>query len=223
MKRITAYYFVFCLFVLTFLVLVNPSLTFAQGEVLSSLQQPLVEVDPRVLALRYYLLTYDSPLQNHADELIEAADRYQMDWRLMPAIAAVESNFGHRIPGGKDPDYTSFNAWGWGVYGKRVIRFGSWSEGINRVSKGIKERFIDQGMSDPYTMNIRYSTNPDWGWQVEFFINEIEAYQKAFMGKFAGEINSYNQMVRNLNAPQRIFHSDVKVLVNNHSLSLINY
>ncbi len=190
----------------------------------SAFAQDLQPVDVRVLALRYYLGNYDSPLAEHSEKLIEEADRYKMDWKLIPAIAAVESNFGHRIPGGKDPDYTSHNAWGWGVYGEKVILFETWEECIEKVPEGINRRFIGEGMTDPYKMNQRYSSNPDWGWQVVYFIDEIEAYTKAFEAKFGSQILAYNQRLENFQTSikdaQKYSMSQTKIIVKNDRLSL---
>lgn len=186
--------------------------------------QEVKPVDIRVLALRYYLENYDSPLAAHSEKLVQEADFYKMDWKLLPAIAAVESNFGHRIPGGKDPDYTSHNAWGWGVYGQKVMRFDDWNEGIERVAEGVNRRFIQEGMTDPYKMNQRYSSNPDWGWQVVYFIDELDAYNKAFEQKFGLQILAYNQKVEDLQTSlvdaKKYAMPQTKIIVKNDRLSL---
>lgn len=186
--------------------------------------QEIKVVDSRVLALRYYLENYDSPLAAHSEKLIAEADYHKMDWKLLPAIAAVESNFGHRIPGGKDPDYTSHNAWGWGVYGDRVMRFDDWNKGIERVAEGVNRRFIQEGMNDPYKMNQRYSSNPDWGWQVVYFIDELDAYSKAFEQKFGSQITAYNRKVAELRVSlvdaKKYAMPQTKIIVKNDRLTL---
>lgn len=181
-------------------------------------------VDIRVLTLRYYLENYDSPLAAHSQKLVQEADRYGMDWKLIPSIAAVESNFGHRIPGGKNPDYTSHNAWGWGVYGNKVMRFDNWNAGIERVTEGVNRRFINEGMTDPYKMNARYSSNPDWGWQVAYFNDELGTYAKAFEQKFGTQISSYNQKVKEtqiaMKDAKKYAMPETKILVKNDRLTL---
>jgi hypothetical protein len=83
----------------------------------------LQEIDPRPLVLKHYLQNYNSPLAAHAEHIIKVSDELELDWRLIPSVAAVESQFGMRIPGGNDPKYTSYNAWGWGVYGNKRLHF----------------------------------------------------------------------------------------------------
>ena len=155
-------------------------------------------VDSRVLALKYYLKNYDSPLAEHAELLVTLSDQYKLDWKLIPSIAAVESNFGHKIPGGKDPDYTSHNAWGWGVYGTKVINFRSWEDGIDTVVRGIRIHYSDLGMITPYQMNNKYSSNPDWGWQVDFFMQELDDYTHAFEYKFGAQISAHNHKLHTM-------------------------
>src|SRR5262249_29143298 len=87
-------------------------------------QEMVVEakpVDQRAVILKDYLAQYNSPLENHAQDFVDAADSYGIDWKLVPAISGVESTFGKAIPGG-------FNGWGWGVYGTQAIYFKSWRE-----------------------------------------------------------------------------------------------
>ena len=88
--------------------------------------------------LASYLAKFNSPLQYHAQDFIDAAKTYELDWRLVPAIAGVESTFGKFIPGG-------YNAWGWGVYTGRNsgVAFSSWDEGIEKVAAGIKRDYLN--------------------------------------------------------------------------------
>jgi hypothetical protein len=206
-------------FILIFTLLLMPSISYA------AIYEKPQSIDIRVLSLHYYLKNYDSPLADHAELLIKLADKYDLDWKLIPSIAAVESNFGHKIPGGKDPDYTSHNAWGWGVYGTKVTSFRSWEEGIDTVVRGVKLKFVDIGLNTPKRMNIKYSSNPDWYWQVEFFINELNTYTKTFDKKFGEQIAQYNQSL----IDQKVQEQDAKrydlppahVIVDQHRMSIL--
>ncbi|MBI2601242.1 glucosaminidase domain-containing protein [Candidatus Daviesbacteria bacterium] len=129
--------------------------------------------DQRVKILADYLAKYNSPLQYHAQDFIDAADEYGIDWRLVPAIAGVESTFGRFIPGG-------YNAWGWGVYGTQAIYFTSWKDGIFTVSKGLKENYISKGLTDPYAMNRIYAASPAWGWKVDYFLKDIDSFSREY-------------------------------------------
>ncbi len=137
------------------------------------------KLDPRAKILSDYLAKYNSPLQYHAQDFIDAADEYNMDWKLVPAIAGVESTFGRFVPGGTY-EYSSYNAWGWGVYGTQAIYFKSWRDGIFTVSKGLKENYLNKGLTDPYSMNRVYAASPAWGWKVDYFLRDLEAFAKDY-------------------------------------------
>ncbi len=128
-------------------------------------------LDPRAEILTGYLAKYNSPLQYHSQDFIDAADTFGVDWKLVPAIAGVESTFGHRTPGG-------FNGWGWGVYGDNRIAFNSWREAIFTITKGLKEGYIDQGLTEPYSMNRKYASSPTWGTKVSYFMGDIDEYEQ---------------------------------------------
>lgn len=127
------------------------------------------KIDDRALILQNYLAKYNSPLQTHAQDFIDAADHYGIDWKLVPAIAGVESTFGKHIPGG-------FNGWGWGVYGNQAIFFNSWRHGIFTVSQGLKERYVAKGLDTPHKMNKIYAASPTWGTHVNYFIKDMERF-----------------------------------------------
>lgn len=144
----------------------------------SGVQPPQHEVSARKLdkeaeILAKYLQQHNSPLEYHAQDFVDAARQYNLDWRLVPAIAGVESTFGKFIPGG-------YNGWGWGVYGTQAIYFTSWKEGIYTVSKGLKENYIDRGLTSPYLMNRVYATSPYWGGKVTYFMNDLERFSQRY-------------------------------------------
>lgn len=161
----------FLLAILPF-ILISPAL--AQGEDNFEQKHQILakELDPRALVLRDYFAKYNSPLENHAQDFIDAADEYEMDWKLVPAIAGVESTFGKFTPGG-------FNGWGWGVYGTQALYFNSWRDGIFTVSKGLRENYINKGLTDPYSMNRVYATSSSWGYKVTYFMNDLDQFAKS--------------------------------------------
>lgn len=131
------------------------------------------KLDARAEILALYLAKKNSPLEHHAQDFIDAAKTYDLDWKLVAAISGVESFFGKFIPGG-------YNAWGWGVYGTQAIYFSSWKEGIFTVSKGLKENYINRGLTDPYLMNRIYASSPAWGAKVTYFIQDLEKFASGF-------------------------------------------
>lgn len=152
-----------------------------QTQVVTSSREVKIEakkLDPRALILRDYLAKYDSPLQYQAQDFIDAADTYDIDYKLVPAIAGVESTFGKAIPGG-------YNAWGWGVYGDQAIYFDSWRNGIFTVSQGLKQNYIDKGLTDPYTINRVYAASPAWGAHVTYFLNDLNKFEANYNHQLA--------------------------------------
>ncbi len=85
--------------------------------------------DDRVEKIRAYYARYDLPLQHEARHFVEAADKYDIDWRLVAAIGFMEST------GGKFACKTvTYNAFGWGSckYG-----FDSYEDAIYTISMNL--------------------------------------------------------------------------------------
>lgn len=131
------------------------------------------KLDNKAKILAEYLAKFDSPMQYHAQDFIDASDAFGLDWKMLPAIAGVESTFGKRIPGG-------FNAFGWGVYGTQAIYFNSWREGIFTVGKGLRENYLNKGLNNPYSINRIYAASPAWGGKVSFFMQDIENFANEY-------------------------------------------
>ncbi len=173
--------------IVTFLLLlIHNTPIYASEEFDSTLTPTQVEytveankLDKRAKILSDYLALHNSPLQYHAQDFIDAADANQMDWRLVAAIAGVESTFGKFVPGASNTPYNSYNAWGWGASSPdKAIYFKSWREGIFTVSEGLKKNYIDKGYTEPLAMNKIYAASPHWGWKVTFFLGEIDKFSK---------------------------------------------
>lgn len=80
--------------------------------------------EPEARAIEEFFARRGAPLAAHAALMVEAATRYDIDWRLMPVIAVLESGGGIHACGG--------NAWGWGSCNLRPL--GSFEEGIELVA-----------------------------------------------------------------------------------------
>ncbi len=128
--------------------------------------------DIRIQKLESYLSKFNSPLTEYSSYFIRYADEYQIDWRLVPAIAGVESTFGKRIP------YNSYNAYGWnnGNYS-----FQSWEDSIEHVTKTIRIKYVDDGLNTVDKIGRRYCPpNPGWAWKVKYFMHKIDPYPIEF-------------------------------------------
>lgn len=125
--------------------------------------------DLRVKQLEKFLDYYQSPLAPQAKIFVEMADKYSIDWRLLPAISGVESTFGKRFP------KNSYNAFGWG---NGLIRFNSWEESIETISRSLKEKYYQRGLNTPYKIAPVYCPpNPSWGWKVDYFMKKIDQFE----------------------------------------------
>lgn len=125
------------------------------------------EFDERVTRLYTFLKNQNSPLTPFAQEFIEAADEYNLDWRLVPAITGVESSFGKRIPS------SSYNAYGWnnGVY-----KFNSWEQSIWHVAKTLRERYLNRGATTVSAIGKIYAPpSLTWANKVNYFMAKIES------------------------------------------------
>lgn len=137
------------------------------------------QLDEQAQILAAYFAKYNSPLQYHAQDFIDAAKVYNLDWRMLPAISGVESTFGKFIPGG-------YNSWGWGVYGTQAIYFRSFKDGIYTVAKGLRENYLDKGLTNPYSINKVYAASPYWGGKVTYFMNDLEKFSQKYQSNKLG-------------------------------------
>lgn len=126
--------------------------------------------DARSANLKVFFRKNNSPLYDHADKIVEVSDKYQFDYRLLPAIAMQESNLCKVIPD------NSYNCWGWGIYGTTVTRFNTYDDAIETVGKGIKEHYIDKGLVTASAIMKKYTPSSQGSWQfgVNSFMKALE-------------------------------------------------
>ncbi|MCR4305822.1 MAG: glucosaminidase domain-containing protein [Candidatus Daviesbacteria bacterium] len=128
--------------------------------------------DGRAKIIEDFFKGYKAPLSDASETFIEVADKYQLDYRLLPAIAMQESNGGKRVI--KD----SYNPFGYGIYGKLVVRFNSWEEAIERVGRALREDYLNKGLKNPTQIMAKY-TPPSlaiggtWAKGVNTFMEEL--------------------------------------------------
>lgn len=124
----------------------------------------------RVEALRRFFSRYNTPLYDHASLIVETADKYGVDWRLVPAIAMQESTLCKKAPA------NSHNCWGFGMYARKVVRFSSFEEAIETVTKTLGEKYAKNGLVDPHSIMTKYtpSNSNNWAENVSYVMNRIE-------------------------------------------------
>ncbi|MFV1917241.1 MAG: hypothetical protein ACC618_02015 [Patescibacteria group bacterium] len=137
---------------------------------LPSISGEVKAADARVGLLKSYLSERNSPLAYSAEFIVETSERYGLDYRLTTAIAQKESGLCKVIP------EASNNCWGWGIHSKGVIKFDTFEDGIETVSQGLKEFYIDQGYITVEDIMVKYA-NPSsttWAEGVIRYMNQIE-------------------------------------------------
>ncbi len=163
--------------------LINPQGVVGAGarEAGASAQKSFPEVDlnspdDREAKLSAFLAGKNSPLSNYADNFIAVADEFVIDWRLLPAIAGIESSFGQVIPAG------SYNAYGWG---NGRIYFSSWPESIEVVSRALSEKYYQKGLDTPEKIGPVYAPpSPDWAGKIRLVMNQIDQIEMPLEPKF---------------------------------------
>lgn len=78
------------------------------------------KADPRFVKLQAFFSRGDCPAEEYAEAFLDAADRYDLDWRLLPSLSFIEST------GGKQAKHN--NMFGWGE-----ARFSTPTAGIHAV------------------------------------------------------------------------------------------
>lgn len=137
---------------------------------LGVVENEVVLADGRSANLRNFFRKYNSPLYDYSDSIVASSDKYGFDYRLLPAIAMQESNLCKHIP------EDSYNCWGYGIYGDNVVRFSSYQEGVEVVSKAIKNNYINKGYTTPESIMRKYTPNSSGSWadSINYFFRLLE-------------------------------------------------
>lgn len=135
-----------------------------------SISGDVTSEDSRVGLIKKYLADNKSPLEPCAELIVQVSDKYELDYRLTCAIAQKESGLCNVIPEG------SYNCWGWGVHSEGTLKFDSFEEGIEVVSKGLKENYVDQGYETIEEIMTKYAhpSSTTWAEGVAHYMNQIQ-------------------------------------------------
>jgi hypothetical protein len=130
----------------------------------------IISKDARIEIIRDFFLKYKSPLEPFSENIIESADKYSLDYRLLPAIAMQESNLCKKIIA------NSYNCWGFGIYGKKITKFGSYPEAIETVTKTLAKNYIAGGLSTPEEIMKKYTPSNTGAWadSVNYFMDALQ-------------------------------------------------
>lgn len=137
------------------------------------------ELDGQVLGIQitdmrpYYIANFlkNTRLEPYSHYIVKVSDKYNLDYRLIPAIAMKESGGGNAVK-----EYTH-NAWGW-ENGRTV--FPSWEVAIDTVGKTLKEKYADRGLVTPDEIMPVYAppqiyTGGKWAKDVNHFFEKLQS------------------------------------------------
>lgn len=124
-------------------------------------------------ALKKFFEKYNSPLKGNVDTFIYVADKYGIDYRLIPSISCMESTCGKFLI------KNSYNPFGWGIYGSNVIYFKNYDEAISTVGEGLNKGYFAKGFDTVEEIAPIYTPPNHVNWKngVTFFMNEISEFE----------------------------------------------
>lgn len=134
--------------------------------------------DGRAEIVARFLDRYNSPLSPHDEwgqKFVDVADKYGIDFRLLPAIAMQESNLCKSIPEG------SHNCLGFGIHERGTLEFESFEANFDRAARELKKFYIDQGRLTPEDIMQKYtpSSNGSWAASVNQWMTEMRYDDRA--------------------------------------------
>jgi hypothetical protein len=139
----------------------------------------LEDARPHIVA--NFLERHNSPMQpydHYGQYLVDIADKYELDFRLMPAIAMQESNLCKKIPEG------SYNCLGFGIHERGTLEFESYEANFDRAAREIKKNYVNQGRVTPEMIMKKYTpgSNGSWAESVKQWMAEMK-YDDRKLGK----------------------------------------
>lgn len=139
----------------------------------AKVSEEIVSQDGRAKIIENFFKKFNSPLAAQSQVFVSVADKYSLDYKLLPAIAMQESNGGQKVI------KNSYNPFGYGIYGNLVIRFISWEEAIEKVGKAIKEDYFDEGLKTPPQIMTKYTppsakSDGKWAKSISHFMGLLQ-------------------------------------------------
>lgn len=161
--------------------LTQPNELLTELDSVQGIQTSLEVGDARPVIVANFLRRYKSPMEPHDEYgklLVEIADRYEIDFRLLPAIAMQESGLCKAIP------ENSYNCLGFGIHSRGTLRFESYEAAFDRAARELKKNYIDQGRTTPEQIMKKYtpSSNGSWAVSVSQWMAEMR-YDDRALGK----------------------------------------
>ena len=104
--------------------------------------------------LRDWMLarTPNTPLADHAEEMVAAGRRHGVDPRLIAALSASETSLG---TDGRGPSI--HNAWGIMRSGGGLREYDSWADGLDSVADILRRLYLDEGLLTLEAIGNKYA------------------------------------------------------------------
>jgi hypothetical protein len=120
--------------------------------------------DHRAANLHQFFSKYKCPEPYNEDAYVQAANAYNLDYRILPAVSVQESSCGKHYP------VVTNNLWGWD---SAQTGFGSIREGIDFVSEQLAGGRHYQGKSLIQKLRA-YNPNAEYAPKIMALMKEIE-------------------------------------------------
>jgi hypothetical protein len=129
--------------------------------------------DARAQIIAQFLERHNSPMTPHdfyGRKIVEIADLYQIDFRLLPAIAMQESGLCKNT----NPA-APHNCLGFGIHKSGTLDFDSYEAGFERAGRELKAYYIDKGLVTVELIEKKYtpSSNGSWASSVNQWMAEM--------------------------------------------------
>lgn len=135
-------------------------------ELFNFITKPPVEerqaVDYRIEKLESFLKVYNCPQPYYSEVYLEAADKYNLDYRLLPVISVKESGCGKQV-------FRNNNWWGYGD-----VHFASIEEGIFFITQQLSEGKYYKNKSLEDKLKKYNSINKDYPAHAAMLMQQIE-------------------------------------------------
>ena len=125
--------------------------------------------DVRIGKVLNFLENYHSPLAEYATTIVETADKYNIDYTWIPAIAMQESGGCVKVI------HNSKNCFGFGIHGGKVKKFDNYDEAIDTVGQYLAKN-KQNGLDTIDKLGDLYNpTNyNDWKGKVNLFVTQMQ-------------------------------------------------
>lgn len=121
--------------------------------------------DSREIRLKAFLETRASRMAKNTTYFVQTADKYGLDWTLIPSISGIESNFGKSMPENSNNPF--------GIGGRGPARFSSIPEAIEYEGKLLSKYKLAANKTIGSIYCPKEECNDDWAEIVTDFSNQI--------------------------------------------------